>query len=108
MEQKVFYVKTQQGSRTRYVPYNPEIDDVDLTEAQILSMVGALGVTVIAQYERLIPPHKLTARKIKAVKEKILDMYMGTGQELDPVMINYWIDCWNLAAMTISKGAIRL
>lgn len=105
---ETLYRRIEQGKRVRYEPYSPEIDDIDLTEAQILSMVGSLGVTVIAQYENMIPPHKLNARKIKAVKEKILDLFQGTGQKLDEAMVNYWIDCWNLAAMTMSKGAIQL
>ncbi len=38
---KELYTKSQQGARTRYIPYSPQIDDMELTDAQVVTIVGA-------------------------------------------------------------------
>jgi hypothetical protein len=99
------YVKAMQGKRTRYIPYQPEMTDMELSEAQILTIAGALGVTVLQQYQQLVPSHKRSARKIKAVEQSLLDLLHGNGQAIDPVMADYAMACWNKAAIIMSLGA---
>jgi predicted TIM-barrel enzyme len=69
-----------------------------------LTLVGALAVTVIMQYQSLVPEHKRNARKIKAVETAILDMLHGSGHTISPEMSDYAVECWNKAVMTISQG----
>lgn len=104
-ENQELYLKKMHGKQVRYVPYDPQITDMELTEAQILTLAGSLGIVVLSQYHKLVPSHRRNARKIKAVENALLDMLQGSGQDLDDSMADYAIACWNKAAMLMSIGA---
>ncbi len=99
------YERIETGQRVSYKPYQPEIDDRELTDGQVATLVSALGVTMIENYLRNVPEHKRLARKVKAVEAAIIDLFQGTGQQIDDEICTYVMDCWNLAMVNMSKGA---
>lgn len=74
----------------------------NLTNEQALTAAGALGVTLMALIEKHVPPHKLVARKIKAVEDAILNLYKGTGQEIDDEVADAMCRAWDKAMQLIS------
>lgn len=90
------YKKVMVGKRTTYQPVvadEPTI--VALTDKQCISAAGALGVTLLALFERHFPPHKRVARKIKAVEEAIIDLYTGNGEALDDEIATHFCIAWD-------------
>jgi len=91
--------------KVSYTPYQPETNDKDITEEEALTLCGALGITMLANYSKLVPEHKRVAKKIKAVELAIIDLFRGTGKPVNDEMCNYAMECWNLAMITMQKGA---
>lgn len=106
MEQQL-YIKQLHGKRVSYSPYQPELTDRDLTDQQLLTMVGSLGVVIMHNYQRLIPEHKRNHRAVAKVESAILEMLKGTGKAIDDDMAQYTFDCWNLAVAIMARGAVN-
>lgn len=99
------YEKIQQGKRNIYKPFKPVINDRALSDGEVLTLAGALGLTMLHNYSKHVPKHKLVARKVAAVEQSIEDLFKGTGQPVVDEMSNYVMDCWNLAMLTMAQGA---
>lgn len=98
------YRKTiSKAGKVSYQAIEPEPETyITLTDAQCLTAAGALGTTLLMMYERLNPPHKKVARKIKAVEVAILDLYQGTGEPLDRDIAEIMCAAWDKAMMLVS------
>ena len=77
---------------------------LEFTEAQCLTAAGALGAVLLAVFERNIPPHKKVARKIKAVEAAILDLFQGTGAEIDDEVAELMIETWDRVMKEVANG----
>ena len=66
-----------------------------LTELQALTIAGALGVTMLNIYTRIIPAHKRNARKMAAVEKAVAALYAGQGDAIDEETAVWILDCWN-------------
>ena len=95
---------TKEISPKGKVTYKEVIEDdfvvVELTDEQCLTAAGTLGVTLLALFERHFKPMKngtphLTARKIKAVEEAILDLYKGTGKPVNRDIMDDFCKAWD-------------
>lgn len=85
------------GKKVTYQPYTPpplQLSD-DMTEAQLVSCVGGLAVLAINGYQCLVPKHKRVATKIQVVKDKVLEMYKGTGAEISHEHIDFVCQAWD-------------
>ena len=49
------------------------------TDKQAITIAGTLGISLLMNYQRLMPPHKLVARKVKAVENAVTDLFRSTG-----------------------------
>lgn len=104
--EEILYRRVQKGKTCRYelVTEQPEpVTTVTFTDEQCITAAGALGVVLMMVFERIIPPHKLVARKIKAVEAAILDLYRGTGQALDEDVAEQMCRTWD-QTMKIMSG----
>jgi len=102
---EILYRRIQQGNRIRYEPVASEAETataVTFTDAQCLSAAGALGVMLLIVFERMIPPHKRVARKIKAVQEAVLALYAGTGEPIDDEIATLMCATWDRVMKEIS------
>lgn len=52
-----------------------------LTDKQAITIAGTLGITLLMNYQRLMPPHKLIARKVKAVEDAVSEALDGMQLE---------------------------
>lgn len=104
-----YYQKVTKGKSVRYEPI--ELDTpgsgpttyYNLTDKQALTAAGSLGVVLLSLFQRHIPPHKVVARKIVAVEAAILDLYKGTGQEIDDEVADAICRAWDKAMQLISS-----
>lgn len=100
-----FYKKIMVGKRTTYQPVESEPEPVScivMTDAQMLTAAGALGATLLCLYERVLPPHKRIARKVKAVEDAILNLYHGSGEAIDPEISDHVCKSWDRAMKDLS------
>ena len=106
MEQ--LYRKVLKGKVVRYEPVEAVEAQTEptiyynLDEQQSLTAAGSLGVILLMLFERHVPPHKRVARKIKAVETAILDLYKGTGKEIDNEVADAVCRAWDKAMKLIS------
>lgn len=104
------YIKTTTpGGKVKYVPYHPPCNDEPMTtitfnDAECLTAAGTLGCVLLGLFDRHIPPHKLVARKIKAVETALLNLYSGTGQRVDPKITELILKTWDRTMIEMSKG----
>lgn len=102
------YQKVPHGKTFRYVPAEVDIPGegvtihYNLNERQALTAAGSLGVVLLSLFERNIDPKKLVFRKIKAVEDAILDLYKGTGQEIDDEVADAMCRAWDKAMHLIA------
>ena len=95
-------ITTKKG-RTTYRPYvEPEGKVLEFTDAQCVTLAGALGVTLLSTSERNMPPHKKVARKGKALEHAVLDLFQGTGAELDIDMADLVCRTWDKTMKELS------
>jgi hypothetical protein len=100
--------ETTAGGKVRYVPYQPEHEDIELDDNEILAIAATIGIALMIQYQQQIPAHKRNARKVMALENAIADLFQYGQKEISHSIVTYAMDCWNLAVMNISKGAIRV
>lgn len=98
----------QRDSRGRFVP---DIESVEFTDGQCLTMAGSLGVILLTTFERNFKPMKngtphIVARKIKAVQEAILDLYKSTGQPIDDRYAELVCKVWDETMIRMSRGGV--
>ena len=104
--EEILYRRVQKGKACRYEPVTeqPEpIPVVMLSDEQCITAAGTIGVMMLTSFEHIIPPHKLVARKIKAVERAILELYQGTGQPIDSEILNQLCSVW-CRTMKIMSG----
>ena len=70
-----------------------------LTDKQAITIAGTLGITLLMNYQRLMPPHKLVARKVKAVEDAVVDLFRSTGSPVDTETLKWVLDCWDKAVL---------
>lgn len=104
------YRKVMKGKRTTYelIPPEPtqEPEIRNLTDKQLITAAGALGVTLLCLYERTFPPHKRIAKKVKALEGAVLDLFHGTGEPVDVEVVNWLCQCWDGTMKAAEKGEI--
>lgn len=104
------YTKTTTpGGKVKYEPYQPPCDNEPMTtitfnDAECLTAAGTLGCVLLGLFERHIPPHKLVARKIKAVETAILDLHRNTGHRIDPEINQLILKTWDRTMLAVSQG----
>lgn len=92
------YERVEKGKQVRYVPYEPpepEEMTTNLTGKQAITAAGTLGVILLTIFERNTPPHKVIARKIKAVEQAILNLYHDTGEPVDMEILDWIVKTWD-------------
>lgn len=97
------YEKVITGKRTSYRPWvEPEGRVLEFSDLQCVTLAGALGVTLLNTFERNMPPHRIIARKVKAVEKAILDLYQSTGAEIDREMAELVCQTWDKTMRELS------
>ena len=94
------YQKLPNGRYKLFVEPPPKV--VEYTDAQCVTLAGALGVVLLTTFERNMPAHKLVARKIKAVEDAILDLYRSSGAELDEPIAELVFKTWDKTMSELS------
>jgi len=87
-----------------------DVETVEFTDGQCVTLAGSLGVVLLMTFERNFKPMKngsphLIARKIKAVKEAVLDLYKSTGEPIDDKYAELTCKVWDETMIKLSKGA---
>lgn len=98
MNGEQLYRRVMKGKRVSYEPFvEPEQEPVvhNLTDRQALTVAASLGCTLLILFERHFPAHQRSARKIKAVERAILDLFAGSGEQLDPEIADWVCKCWD-------------
>lgn len=70
------YVKeVSKGGKVSYKPYiRPTQIDMELTNAEVCSMVAALGICCLHGFEDHLPEHSVISRKTRALETAIGDV----------------------------------
>jgi len=96
------YHKVMKGKKVTYqLVTEPEpVTVVTLTDKQCITAAGALGLTLLALFERNFKPMKngsphLIARKIKTVEQSVLDLFQGCGEAIDPDLADDFCKSWD-------------
>lgn len=92
------YEKHQTGSRVRYVPHVPIEETptiIEMSDKQMLTVAGALGITLLTLYERVLPPHKRVARKVEKVKDSVVDLFQSAGDPVDVETMEWLANAWD-------------
>ena len=74
-----------------------------LTDKQAITIAGTLGITLLMNYQRLMPPHKLVARKVKAVENAVTDLFRSTGHPVNVETMKYILGCWDKAVLAAGE-----
>ena len=70
-----------------------------LTDEQAVTIAGVLGISLLMNYRRLMPPHKLIARKVKAVEDAVVDLFRSSGHPVNEALVKCFLDCWDRAVL---------
>ena len=100
-------MKKCNGKRVSYLPYQPDTTpdiELEFTDEQCLTLAGSLGAVLLMTFERNIKPHKLVARKIKALENAVLDVFKGTGGKVDPEIMELAFRVWDKTMKQMSAG----
>ena len=73
MTPQLYIKETTPGGKVRYVPYQPEHEDIELDDNEILAIAATIGIALMIQYQNQIPAHKRNARKVQALENAIAD-----------------------------------
>lgn len=65
-----------------------KIVTLDLTDAQLATLAAAIGTCSLMCLSAHLPPHKLLARKLKALEEAIIDLAKLGGGVLPENVVN--------------------
>ena len=89
------------------MPYQPATTpdiELEFTDAQCLTLAGSLGAVLLMTFERNIPPHKLVARKVKALENAVLDVFKSTGDKVDPEIMELAFSVWDKTMKQMAAG----
>lgn len=97
MQVELYTKNVSAKGKVSYQPYVEQRPDGidDMTDAQLVTLAVAAGVTCLMMMERMIPEHKRNARHIKKVEEAILALAKGNGDQVDADIMDYWTKSWN-------------
>ena len=70
-----------------------------LTNEQDVTIAGVLGISLLMNYRRLMPPHKLIARKVKAVEDAVVDLFRSSGHPVNEATLTWVMECWDKAVL---------
>lgn len=81
-----------------------EVKNSEFEPEQIITMVGTMGICLIESISRLLPSHTRISREVTKANQALLTLFRNTGQPLDPVTVEWCVDCWNETMRRISEG----
>jgi hypothetical protein len=94
------YKKVPHGKTFRYEPVEvqpapPVPAQEEFTNEELITLGASLGMMVLMQMEKHLPEKARIPRKLKAVRDAILDLVKGNGARIDTEMCDYWAGAWN-------------
>jgi hypothetical protein len=92
--------------KVTYQEYQLTMMDRDITENQALSLASLLTLNLLDNYKKQIPEHKRNARIIQKTMDCIKEL-LPNNADFDEEFATHIADCWNLAFMLMSKGAVN-
>lgn len=107
---EVTYRKVMCGKRTTYVPILEAMEDEcvqtygDLTNQQLITMAGTLGVVVMYSLERNVKMTPLIERRIKSYRLATHELVKGTGHHIDDELRDHVMRSWDLAMIIGEHG----
>lgn len=86
------------GGKVVYKPYTPPSQApvvMNINDREALTIVASLGMMLIMLFERHIPSHTRNMRKIKTAEKALFQLFDGTGEKLDPALVDWVLSCWD-------------
>ena len=104
------YVKlTSPAGKVSYKPYvaPPTRLSDGMTEGEIISAVGGLAVCAMHGYHAMLPPHKFVAKRVEKVKAAVLEMFKGTGAQIDDAVITHVCNVWDSVMLMLDGETLQ-
>ena len=104
------YRKVAKGKSFRYEPVvetKPVLVNSEFEAEEIVTMVGTIGICLIASISRLLPGHTKVSREVCKVNKALLDLFANTGQRINEAISEWTQECWNEAMVKMSQGVPR-
>ena len=95
------YVKQANG---RYKEHVPQIVMPEIEEKQMVTLLTALTISMLASVYDQLPKHAILHRKIVKVEEPIRDLAKLNCEPLDPRLVDVGVMAWNGAINGMQAG----
>ena len=101
---------TSKGGKISYLPYERKAKvDMELTNAEVCSLVAALGICCLHGFENHLPEHSAISRRVRALEVAIGDVAGLNYHELSKTHLDAATHAWGAAVQRLqyelSKGA---
>ena len=98
------YERKQAGKSVRYIEHVPEkINMPDIEQAQVVTLLATLSLSMLISVEEQLPPHATLVRKIRKVEEAIKDLATLNCAPLDDQLVDVGVDAWNAAIFAMQE-----
>lgn len=74
----------------------------ELTDKELVTIGATLGTCILMGLERHIKPHKLLARRLRAVEDSLQNLAQLAGCKLDRELVDAGITAWGAAVETLA------
>ena len=102
MEQIKYIRKVSPKGKVTYEPYvRPTRVDLELTNAEICSMVATIGICCLHGFEAHMPEHTAISRKARALEQAIGDVCSLNRADLSEKHLDAATQAWGAAMRTM-------
>jgi len=79
------------------------IVEFELTDKELATIGATLGTCILMGLERHIKPHRVVARRIRAVEDSLQNLAQLAGCKLDRVLVDAGIVAWGAAVEKLAE-----
>ncbi len=79
------------------------IVEFELTDKELVTIGATLGTCILMGLERHIKPHKLLARRLRAVQDSLQNLAQLAGCRLEKELVDAGIIAWGAAVETLAE-----
>lgn len=106
MMEQLYVKKVSPAGKATYHPYiRPTRVDLDLTNAEVCSMIATIGICCLHGFEDHLPEHAIISRKTRALEIAIGDVCSLNRHELSAKHLEAATHAWG-AAMQIMQQVL--
>ncbi|MGE0919452.1 hypothetical protein [Trichlorobacter lovleyi] len=102
--EQLYVKKVSQAGKVSYQPYiRPTRVDLELTNAEVCSMVATIGICCLHGFEDHLPEHAIISRKTRALEQAIGEVCNLNRSDLSEKHLDAATQAWGAAMRTMQQ-----